>query len=81
VKKITSIVLNNFTNDSRVLKENLSLQKAGYDVTVVALHEEGSDVILISNTLKIPQATVEMVLKFHHLNKSDNWRESVDNNL
>jgi len=48
---------------------------------IVALHEEGSDVILISNTLKIPQATVEMVLKFHHLNKSDNWRESVDNDL
>ena len=40
MRKITSIVLNNFTNDSRVLKENLSLQKAGYDVTVVALHEE-----------------------------------------
>ena len=43
MKKITSIVLNNFTNDSRVLKENLSLQKAGYDVTVVALHEDGLD--------------------------------------
>jgi len=40
MKKITSIVLNNFKNDSRVLKENISLQKAGYDVKVVALHEE-----------------------------------------
>lgn len=39
MKKVTSIVLNNFTNDSRVLKEAISLQKAGYDVTVVALHE------------------------------------------
>ncbi len=39
-KKVTSIVLNNFKNDSRVLKENISLQNAGYDVTVVALHEE-----------------------------------------
>jgi len=48
---------------------------------IVALHEEGADVILISNALKVPQATVEMVLKFHHLNKSDNWRESVDNDL
>jgi len=38
--KVTSIVLNNFKNDSRVLKENISLQKAGYDVKVVALHEE-----------------------------------------
>lgn len=40
MKKVTSIVLNNFKNDSRVLKENISLQKAGYDVQVVALHEE-----------------------------------------
>ena len=48
---------------------------------IVALHEEGADVMLISNALKVPQATVEMVLKFHHLNKSDNWRKSVDNNL
>lgn len=40
MKKITSIVLNNFKNDSRVLKENISLQKAGYEVQVVALHEE-----------------------------------------
>lgn len=39
MKKVTSIVLNNFKNDSRVLKENISLQKAGYDVRVVALHE------------------------------------------
>ncbi|MDQ7047713.1 MAG: glycosyltransferase [Sulfurovum sp.] len=40
MKKITSIVLNNFKNDSRVLKENISLQNAGYEVKVVALHEE-----------------------------------------
>ena len=39
-KCVTSIVLNNFKNDSRVLKENISLQNAGYDVQVVALHEE-----------------------------------------
>jgi glycosyltransferase involved in cell wall biosynthesis len=39
-KKVISIVLNNFKNDSRVLKENISLQNAGYDVRVVALHEE-----------------------------------------
>ena len=37
--KIISIVLNDFLNDSRVLKENISLQKAGYDVKIVALHE------------------------------------------
>lgn len=37
---VVSIVLNNFKNDSRVLKENLSLKKAGYTPTVIALHEE-----------------------------------------
>jgi len=40
-KKVVSIVLNNFKNDSRVLKENISLQNAGYDVQVVALWENG----------------------------------------
>lgn len=40
MKKVLSIVINNFKNDNRVLKENISLQKAGYNVQVVALHEE-----------------------------------------
>ncbi len=40
MKKVVSIVLNNFKNDSRVLKENISLQNAGYDVQVVAIHED-----------------------------------------
>jgi glycosyltransferase involved in cell wall biosynthesis len=39
LKKVTSIVLNDFKNDSRVLKENVSLQNFGYVVQVVALHE------------------------------------------
>ncbi|MBK2094149.1 glycosyltransferase, partial [Francisella philomiragia] len=41
MKKVVSIVLNHFTNDSRVLKENISLHKAGYRVAVVALYKEG----------------------------------------
>ncbi len=39
-KSVCLIVLNNFTNDSRVLKESLSLQKYGYRVKVVALYEK-----------------------------------------
>ncbi len=39
-KTVISIVLNNFKNDSRVLKENISLQNVGYDVKVIALHDE-----------------------------------------
>jgi len=41
MKKVISIVLNNFKNDSRVLKTNISLQNGGYDVQVVALWEDG----------------------------------------
>ncbi len=36
VKKVAMLVFNPFTNDSRVLKEALSLQNNGYDVRVVA---------------------------------------------
>jgi len=40
-KSIVTVVLNNFVNDSRVLKESASLKKAGYDITIVAVHTEG----------------------------------------
>ena len=39
-KSITNIVLNDFRNDSRVLKISQSLAKAGYNVRVVAMHEQ-----------------------------------------
>ncbi|WP_417334499.1 glycosyltransferase [Halarcobacter sp.] len=39
--KVISIVLNNFTNDTRVLKEAQSLSKNDFNVTVVALQDEG----------------------------------------
>ncbi len=39
MKNIVSIVLNNFTHDNRVLKENLSLSQNGFKPIVVALHE------------------------------------------
>jgi glycosyltransferase involved in cell wall biosynthesis len=39
-RTVVSIVLNNFKNDSRVLKGNISLKNAGYCVQVVALHED-----------------------------------------
>ncbi len=41
MKSIASIVLNDFTNDSRVLKTSNSLIQFGYNVTVVAMHNEG----------------------------------------
>jgi glycosyltransferase involved in cell wall biosynthesis len=39
--KVASLVLNNFTHDNRVLKECVTLQNNGYDVTVLAYHEPG----------------------------------------
>ena len=48
---------------------------------IIALYEEGADIMLIENALNVPKAKIEMVLKFHNLNKSDNWRESVNVNL
>lgn len=39
MKKVTSIVLNPYINDSRVIKETQTLRKAGYEVSVVALHD------------------------------------------
>lgn len=40
-RQILHIVLNNFTNDSRVLRECKALAAAGYKVQVFALHESG----------------------------------------
>jgi len=40
-KSVISLVLNSFTNDSRVLKEAISLKKHGLKIKVVALHEKG----------------------------------------
>lgn len=38
--KVASLILNSFLFDNRVLKENLSLSKAGYQPVVFALHED-----------------------------------------
>jgi glycosyltransferase involved in cell wall biosynthesis len=40
-KTVLMLVFNNFKNDSRVLKECFTLEKSGYNVKVVALHESG----------------------------------------
>jgi glycosyltransferase involved in cell wall biosynthesis len=41
MRKVASVVLNSFTNDNRVLKENLSLKKANFQVIIIALCEDG----------------------------------------
>ena len=41
VTKVSSIVLNDFTNDSRVLKQGNSISGFGYELVIVAIHEKG----------------------------------------
>ncbi|MEB6677087.1 MULTISPECIES: glycosyltransferase [Acinetobacter] len=41
MKNVLNIVLNNFTNDSRVLKTAMTLNELGYPTTVVAYHDDG----------------------------------------
>ncbi|HHH55402.1 MAG TPA: glycosyl transferase family 1, partial [Bacteroidetes bacterium] len=53
MKSIISIVLNNFKNDSRVLKESITLQRAGYLIEVVALHEEPLQVFEIIKNIPV----------------------------
>ena len=55
-------------------KEDLKIENM--KEKIIALYEEGADIMLIENALNIPKAKIEMVLKFHNINKSDNWRES-----
>jgi len=38
---VLALVINPFVNDSRVLRENRTLAEHGYDVTLLALHEDG----------------------------------------
>ncbi len=48
--KVALFVFNSFTNDSRVLKEAISLHKGGYDVAVIAHGDNGlSDEEIISD--------------------------------
>jgi glycosyltransferase involved in cell wall biosynthesis len=62
-KRVASIVLNSFTNDSRVYKEAVSLIRIGYHVEVVALHESN---LPVNETIQ--QVSVHrMQLKTHHL--------------
>ncbi len=74
MKKVTSIVLNNFVNDARVLKEGVSLSQAGYSVRVVCLHDpglalqeqqNGIDVFRIAlKTRSLPKSTFFWILKY-----------------
>ena len=53
MKKVANIVFNSFKNDSRVLKESISLANAGYKVEVIAHGDKGLEQEEIINSIKV----------------------------
>lgn len=53
MKKILSILLNDFTNDSRVEKQARKLSTTGYDYTVLALHRNDLEVCEVKDSYQI----------------------------
>lgn len=68
MKKVISIVMNNFKNDTRVLKEAITLKNNGFDVMVLALHDGKSSLKEYENVSDIDVHRV--VLKTKNLPKS-----------
>ncbi len=64
--------------EENLKKEEEAPEEENMKQKIIALHEEGKDVVAIEEALNIPRAKIEMVLKFHNLKKADNWRNSVD---
>ena len=51
--KVANIVFNPFTNDSRVLKESISLAKGGFKVEIIAHGDKGLEQEEIINSIKV----------------------------
>jgi len=79
MKKVTTIVLNGFTNDSRVLKENLSLKKAGFDVKILALLKEGLPEFEIIDGLPVHRLSLNKKKQIQQ--KSQSFNEVVSQNI
>ncbi len=72
VVKLQNIIEESLEKEDKVSDEENMKQR------IIALHEEGKDIVAIEEALNIPRAKIEMVLKFHNLKKADNWRDSID---
>ncbi len=68
MKKAVSIVMNNFKNDTRVLKEAITLKNNNFDVKVLALHDGKSSLKEYDNVSGIDVHRV--ILKTKNLPKS-----------
>lgn len=64
---IVNLVLNNFTNDSRVLKSSLTLKEVGFSVVVVALHEK--NLPEIENTQGVDVERIKLSTKSFNFGK------------
>ncbi len=53
MKSVILLVLNNFLNDSRVLKEGISLKNRGYRVRVIALHEDNLNEFEVVDSIEV----------------------------
>jgi glycosyltransferase involved in cell wall biosynthesis len=60
-KQVVLVVLNDFRNDSRVLKESQSLLNNGYDVKVLALHD--ADLKEYDQVSKVPVYRMKLLTK------------------
>ncbi len=61
MSKIISFVFNDFTNDLRVLKENISLKNAGFKMTVVATLESGLKKLEFVKDLEVHRIKVNYI--------------------
>lgn len=76
MKKVVSIVMNNFKNDTRVLKEAITLKNNNFDVKVLALHDGKSSLKeydsvsdidvhrVILKTKNLPKSLAYQMLKY-----------------
>jgi hypothetical protein len=68
----------NDTNETNSTKPQSNANNESVKEKIIELYEQGADAMLIENRLGVPKATIDMVLKFHEMNKNDNWRDSVN---
>ena len=76
MKKVISIVMNNFKNDTRVLKEAITLKNNSFDVMVLALHDGKSNLKeydsvsdidvrrIILKTKNLPKSLFYQIIKY-----------------
>ena len=76
-REVTSLKDYVFKCEER-LESSQEPKKDAVKEKIIELYKEGKDLIVIENSLNVPRAKIEMVLKFYKLQNGDNWKPSVD---